>query len=381
MSIEQRLRDTLVAEAERLSPVPDVEGLVRRGDQVRRRRWISAGAATVLVAALATTTWTGQDRSAEPVAPTDGASTIPLLTTVPVGDSPEEVVADPVHGTIYVTESGADEVAVIDTTTESVVSTIGVGEQPVGLAIDPQAGYVYVANLGYGSVGSVSVIDTSNRTVVRTIPLREGALPFDLALDPTSHTLFVTENGTNAVGVVDTRTWTVVDTIPVGAEPRHIAVDSTVGEAYVATGGTLTVIDARSRQVLGTLDGLPAMAAGAHVGMLAADPTAGTLLVANPGTGTVSVVDTKTHGLTGTVQVGGSGPMGLQVDPGESTAYVTGAGEDGGMAVIDLDRLTVLGRVAPAMNSIWAGQPAVDPHAGTVYAPLGGLRVGVIVRQ
>ena len=382
MSIEQRLHDTLVAEAERLAPVPDVEDLVRRGDQVRRRRWTSAGAIAVLVAALvATTTWAGQDRSAAPVAPIDGAFKVPLLTTVTVGESPEEVVADPVHGTVYVTESGADQVAVIDTTTESVVKTIDVGDQPMGLAIDPEAAYVYVANLAVGSGGSVSVIDTSKQSVAHTIPLGEGALPFDVAVDREAHTLFVTENGTNAVGVVDTRTWKVVDTIPMGAEPSHIAVDPEVGEAYVATGGTLTVIDTRSPQVLATLDHLPARAASGPVGMVATDPTAGRLLVANPGNGTVSVVDTRTHELVGTVGVGGSGPIGLQVDPGASTAYVTGAGEDGGMAVLDLDRLAVVGRVAPALNSIWVGQPAVVADAGTVYAPLGGLRIGVIPRQ
>ena len=95
----------------------------------------------------------------------------------------------------------------------------------------------------------------------------------------------------------------------------------------------------------------------------------------------MNVVKTSTHELVGSVTVGGSGPLGLQVDHDWATAYVTGAGQGGGMAVLDLDRLEVVGRVAPALDSIWVGQPAVDPHTGTVYAPLGGFRVGVIPRE
>lgn len=375
MSIEQRVRKTLVSEADDLTPIPDLDALLTRGERARRRRLTVVGfALAVALTVVAATTWTGVDRSAEPVSPTDGAPRIPLLGTIPVGDSPEELVADPAHGSVYVSERSKAKVSVIDTGTRAVVRTIDVGMQPSGLAIDPDAGYVYVANNEVASVGSVSVIDTSSRRVVHSIPLGVGTLPFDLADDAGSHTLFVAENGASAVGVVDTRTWRVVDTIPVRGRPIYLAVDAVVGEVYVATEEALVVIDARSREVVDTIDGL-------HAGMMATDPAAGMLVVANRGFGTVSVVKTSTHELVGKVAVGGSGPFGLQVDHDSATAYVTGAGQDGGMAVLDLDRLEVVGRVAPAPGSIWAGQPAVDPETRTVYAPLGGFTVGVIPRQ
>lgn len=377
MSIEQLVRRTLESEADALTPVVDVEALVLRGRRARRRRLNVVGCAfavVVTLAAAATTVWAGGDRAAEPVAPPpSGAHDLPLLRTIPVGDSPEEVVADPAHGSVYVSERSMAKVSVIDTATMAVVRTIDVGIQPRGLAIDPEAGNVYVANADVASVGSVSVIDTSTRRVVHSIPLGVGTLPFDVADDTESHTLFVAENGASAVGVVDTRTWSVVDTIPVGGRPINIAVDPVVGEVYVATEEALVVIDARSRKVIDTIGGL-------HAAMVATDPAAGLLLVASSGSGTVRVVETRTHDVTGTVRVGGSGPLGLQVDHGNATAYVTGAGPNGGIAVLDLDRLDVVGRVAPALDSIWVGQPAVDPGTGTVYAPLGGFTVGVIPR-
>lgn len=375
MSIEQSVREALEAEADALTPVADVEALLTRGEHVRRRRLVAVGTVMTAVAVLlAATSWMGVNRAAEPVAPADRAPRIPLLRTVPVGDSPEEVVVDPTHGSVYVSERSMAKVSVIDTATMAVVDAIDVGIQPRGLAIDPEAGYVYVANAGVASVGSVSVIRTGDRRVVHTIPLGEGTLPLDVAADTGSHTLFVAENGASAVGVVDTRTWRVVDTIPVGDRPIYIAVDPVVGEVYVTTGETLIVIDARSRKVVDTIDGL-------HAGMVATDPASGLLLVASRGSGTVSIVKTRTHELAGTVPVGGSGPLGLQVDDDSATAYVTGAGQRGGMAVLDLDRLRVIGRVAPALDSVWCGQPAVDPDTRTVYAPLGGFTVGVIPRQ
>ena len=190
-----------------------------------RRRVVSFGAAVaaVVVTLVAATTWTTVNRAAEPVAPTDGVPGLPLLWTIPVGDAPTEVVADTAHESIYVTERSMAKVAVIDAATMDVVETIDVGIQPSGLAIDPDAGFVYVANTDVASVGSVSVIDTSSRRVVHTIPLGVGTLPFDLAVDTGSHTLFVAENGASAVGVVDTRTWRVVDTIPVGGRPVYLA--------------------------------------------------------------------------------------------------------------------------------------------------------------
>ena len=51
------------------------------------------------------------------------------------------------------------------------------------------------------------------------------------------------------------------------------------------------------------------------------DPAAGTVYVANSGSGTVSVIDEATSAVTATIPVG-SGPDGVAVDPAAGTVYV-----------------------------------------------------------
>ena len=74
---------------------------------------------------------------------------------------------DPAAGTVYVTNSVADTVSVIDAATGTVTATIPVGGNPDGVAVDP-AGTVYVTNNGDDTV---SVIDAATRTVTATIPV------------------------------------------------------------------------------------------------------------------------------------------------------------------------------------------------------------------
>ena len=252
------------------------------------------------------------------------------------------------------------------------VDVIDVGVSPSGLALDTGAGLLYVANDDVATEGSVSVVDTDQRRTVHTIPLGEDTGPRDVAVDPGSHTLFVTESRAGAVAAVDTRTWDVIDTVPVGGEPAGIAIDPVVGEAYVANGDSVTVLDLRTRQVVETITGIQATAVDV-------DPEAGTLVVGEGGHGTVVVVDTRTHDVVGTVRVGGDA-FGVEIDPDASTAYVTGA-RWGSLAVVDLDRLEVVAEAVANLQGEWWGQPAVDPESNTVWSVLGSFSVGVIPRR
>ena len=66
------------------------------------------------------------------------------------------------------TNVGDNTVSVIDAATRAVTATIPVGNDPSAVAADPAAGTVYVANFGGGTV---SVIDVATRTVTATIPV------------------------------------------------------------------------------------------------------------------------------------------------------------------------------------------------------------------
>src|ERR1700686_4539865 len=79
----------------------------------------------------------------------------------------------------YVANGGSDNVSVIDTSNNTVVATVPVGSNPYGVAITPNGNYAYVTIFG-GTY--VSVIDTSNNTVVATVPVGPG--PAGVAITP-----------------------------------------------------------------------------------------------------------------------------------------------------------------------------------------------------
>jgi YVTN family beta-propeller protein len=86
-----------------------------------------------------------------------------VVTTVGVGNTPEEVAVTPDGKHAYVTNSGSNNVSVIATATNAVGATVTVGNKPFGVAVTPDGKHVYVTL--NGASGTVSVIDTASNTV------------------------------------------------------------------------------------------------------------------------------------------------------------------------------------------------------------------------
>ena len=62
-----------------------------------------------------------------------------------------------------------------------------------------------------------------------------------MAVDPTSHTAYVTNADDGSVSVIDTTKRAVSETIKVGKSPDGIAVDPTTHAVYTANAGDDTV--------------------------------------------------------------------------------------------------------------------------------------------
>ena len=81
-----------------------------------------------------------------------------------------------------------------------VTATVPVGKWASGVAVDPGTHTVYVTNV---DDNTVAVIDGSTRTVTATVPV--GKHPDEVAVDPGTHTVYVTNFKDNTVSVIEHR--------------------------------------------------------------------------------------------------------------------------------------------------------------------------------
>ncbi|MBI1929569.1 carboxypeptidase regulatory-like domain-containing protein, partial [Candidatus Poribacteria bacterium] len=125
-----------------------------------------------------------------------------------------------------------------------------VGSYPYGVAVHPSGSTVYVAN---ELSNTVSVIDTATHTVTDTVPV--GSYPYGVAVHPSGSTVYVANELSNTVSVIDTATHTVTDTVPVGSNPFGVAVHPAGRTVYVANAisNTVSVIDTATHTVTATV--------------------------------------------------------------------------------------------------------------------------------
>lgn len=130
--------------------------------------------------------------------------------TLTVGNSPTGVLVS--AGYLYVAESAANSVAIYDFNTRQFQKRVSVGFQPRRLfKVDDQ---LYVSN--YLS-SSVSLLLTGQQRLLHNI--RVGEWPFEMAASSSSKWLYVVEQGTGRVAVIDQTLNRVVSHIELGASP------------------------------------------------------------------------------------------------------------------------------------------------------------------
>jgi len=117
-----------------------------------------------------------------------------VIKAIPVGAQPEQIVA--FNNKVYVTNSGANTVSVINTSTDAVEATITVGDSPNSLTVDTNGKLwvlcggkkAYNADWSLNEIastaGSLVRINTANNTVETTLPFNsKSASPADLTIN------------------------------------------------------------------------------------------------------------------------------------------------------------------------------------------------------
>ena len=122
-------------------------------------------------------------------------------------------------GKLVIAHTGADKVDVFDPAKRRVIAQIGDMKGPRGIAVDPQAGKVYIANSG---ANAIAVIDTKTWTVTNTIAL--GASPNALLLAPDGR-LYVSNWRNSSVSIVDAAKGGEVAKVELGGIPEQMVWD------------------------------------------------------------------------------------------------------------------------------------------------------------
>src|SRR5713101_5577257 len=169
--------------------------------------------------------------------------------------------------------------------------------------------------------------------------------------------LYVTNEASGELSMIDAATQSVVATIPLGTRPRGVVGSPDGTLLYIALSGspfappgvdekTLPPPD-RSADGIGVVDVRTlklqrVMPVGTDPEQLAVSRDGARLFVSNEDAATVSVVDAAEGRIEATVKVGGE-PEGVEVAPDGTVVYATSE-EDGVVFAIDAARVTVLGK-------------------------------------
>ena len=168
-----------------------------------------------------------------------------MATTIPFADPILAIVMNPNGRFAYVTMGSPPRgplrnlIAVVDTSSNTVVATIPLGELDSGaedLAVTPDGRFVYVPTAGAASGGNIFVISTETNTVVDVIP---SSILQQIAFTPDGAFAYLTELEIEGkVLVLDTATKTIVARIQVrepftGGWPTGVAISPDGRFAYV----------------------------------------------------------------------------------------------------------------------------------------------------
>jgi DNA-binding beta-propeller fold protein YncE len=337
--------------------------------------------------------------------------------TITVGNLPSSVAVDEVTDTVYVTNVGDNTVSVFNGATCNATNTSGcgqtpatvpVGEYPIGLYADPANHTVYVPNSdnGAGDSTTLSMINsaTCDAADLTGCPTTEpptvdvGSAPFDVVVDQSTHTVYV---GTvTATAVFDANTCNAVQSgcgaigmLPGGPAggPNGFGVDDANHTLYTADyGNTISAFDTQqcdasdlagcATDAPGTVMPFPPQLNNEAALYVAVDVPLHSVYVTFQRDDALMVVDTNVCNgsnpagcatLNPPVARTGAQPEGVVLDPQTQTLYTANV-TDNDVSVIDATRcnaqVTAGCRQAPPAAPISAWGLVADPAVNTLYA-------------
>jgi YVTN family beta-propeller protein len=341
----------------------------------RRARMILAGASAAMCALAGL---------AAAAASSASAAASPEPVSISVGTSPLSVAADPTTNMIYVANSNSfitrqGSVSVIDgapyigghPNTGKVVATISVGRNPWGIGVDPDNDRVYVSNQGSNSV---SVIDGHTNRVIATIGV--GLRPIGVGVVPATSTVYIANSGTGkapgTVSVISTITNKVEKSVAVGYSPFDIGVNTISHTVYVGNGGgngpstgyagTVSVIRGTNVDATVNVEGSPS-----GIGV---DSLTNNVYVANSdqeeGSSDVAVINGASRLVT-QIALQAANPQGVAVDQATHAVFVGNSYQSGSVGSLSVINGATDAEIAAVTIGANPWGVSVDPTTDRVY--------------
>jgi YVTN family beta-propeller protein len=288
-----------------------------------------------------------------------------VIATVPVGRRPRGLKLSHDGRLLYVAVSGlpkcppkmpdaecekqprdlkADGIAVVDTATRHVVDLLKAGSDPEQFDVSPDGRRLFIAN---EDSSTLSVIDAKNGESLASLPV--GREPEGVRMSPDGRFVLVTSETDGTVSIIDAHALKVEKAVHVGVRPRDLVVTPDSTAAYVsaeadATVHRISVPAGDSKEILQ----LPRT--DRPMGILH-DAARQRLYVGTGHGGTVAIIDLA-HGATLVTQVKvGARPWGIALTPDGRELY-TANGPSGDVSVIDTTTDTVI-RTIPVGSGPW----------------------------
>jgi DNA-binding beta-propeller fold protein YncE len=185
------------------------------------------------------------------------------------------------HG--FTTNGGNQTVTMFDLKTLAVIKQITVGPGLDGIMYDQPDDRIVLTNHSR-PVGTLTAIDPRTGDIVATVNLEDTA-PEGAAADGKGH-IFVNDEGTSTIQVVDVRTWKTTQSWPLAPcdGPTGLAYDAATNRLFSGCSTNSIVLDATTGKIVATIQN------GTRVDALGWDGGRKLMYIPNGGEGTVTVV-------------------------------------------------------------------------------------------
>ncbi len=219
-------------------------------------------------------------------------------------------------GHLFTTNSGNQSVTMFDLKTLAPLKQIKVGPGLDGIMYDEPDDKIILTN--HSRPGTLTAIDPKSGDIVATVEL-EDTSPEGAAADGKGH-IFVNNEGTNTIQVIDVKTWKATASWPLGPcdGPTGIAYDKGSDRIFSGCNKTSVVVDPASGKVVASIPN------GSRVDALGWDPSQKLIFIPNGAEGNVTVVHQDSpdkYSVVATVATV-AGAKTIAVDPKTHNAYL-----------------------------------------------------------